>query len=119
MSQDKTWEAALALHRFGLGPRPGSIAAIAADPRGALLAELDRPGAGRIDDPRLLTAAQSSRAGFEARSARQAQQIVTERARKQAEQAQAQTMAMGEEAKPEAPKPATAAPTRASSNRIS
>jgi uncharacterized protein (DUF1800 family) len=110
MSQDKTWEAALALHRFGLGPRPGSIAAIAADPRGALLAELDRPGAGRIDDPRLLTAAQSSRAGFEARSARQAQQIVTERARKQAEQAQAQTMAMGEEAKPEAPKPATAAP---------
>src|SRR5262249_36334618 len=111
MSQDKIREAAFALHRFGLGPRPGSIAAIAADPRGALLAELERPGAGRIDDPRLLTRAQSSRAGFEARSARQAQQIVEERARKQAEQAQAQTMAMGEEAKPEAPKPAAAAPT--------
>jgi uncharacterized protein (DUF1800 family) len=110
MSHDKTWEAALALHRFGLGPRPGSIAAIAADPRGALLAELDRPGAGRIDDPRLLTSAQSSRAGFEARSARQAKQIVEERARKQAEQAQGQTMAMAEEAKPEAPKPATTAP---------
>ena len=29
-------EAVLALHRFGMGPRPGSIAAIAADPRGAL-----------------------------------------------------------------------------------
>jgi uncharacterized protein (DUF1800 family) len=109
MSQDKIREAAFALHRFGLGPRPGSIAAIAADPRGALLAELDRPGAGRIDDPRLLTSAQSSRAAFEALSARQAKQIVEARARKQAEQAQAQTMAMGEEAKPDAPKPAAAA----------
>jgi uncharacterized protein (DUF1800 family) len=99
------------LHRFGLGPRPGSIAAIAADPRGALLAELDRPGAGRIDDPRLLTAVQSSRAAFEARSTRQAQKIVEERAKKQAEEAQAQTMAMGHEMKPDAPKPATAAPT--------
>jgi uncharacterized protein (DUF1800 family) len=35
--------AALALHRFGFGPRAVSIAAIASDPRGALLAELDRP----------------------------------------------------------------------------
>jgi uncharacterized protein (DUF1800 family) len=40
--------AALALHRFGLGPRAGSVAAIGSDPRGALLAELDRPNAGRI-----------------------------------------------------------------------
>ena len=40
--------AALALHRFGLGPRAGSVAAIGTDPRGALLAELDRPNAGRI-----------------------------------------------------------------------
>ena len=30
-------EAALALHRFGMGPRPGSIAAIQSDPRGALM----------------------------------------------------------------------------------
>jgi uncharacterized protein (DUF1800 family) len=35
-------EALLALNRFGLGPRTGSIAAISADPRGALLAELER-----------------------------------------------------------------------------
>src|SRR5437016_4681040 len=41
-------EAALALHRFGFGPRSGSIAAIAGDPRGALLAELERPNAGQI-----------------------------------------------------------------------
>ncbi len=54
MSLDPKAEAALALHRFGVGPRAGSIAAIASDPRGALIAELDRPGAGRIADPDLL-----------------------------------------------------------------
>lgn len=42
MSSSAKGEAALALHRFGMGPRPGSIAAIASDPRGALIAELDR-----------------------------------------------------------------------------
>jgi uncharacterized protein (DUF1800 family) len=110
MSQDQIREAAFALHRFGLGPRPGSIAAIASDPRGALLAEVERPGAGRIDDPRLLTSAQSSRAAFEARASRQAQKVVAERAKKQAEQAQAQSMAMGEEMKPETAKLAVPAP---------
>ena len=35
MTFDRKATAALALHRFGLGPRPGSIAAIASDPRGA------------------------------------------------------------------------------------
>ena len=34
-------KAVVALHRFGMGPRPGSITAIEADPQGALLAELD------------------------------------------------------------------------------
>ena len=108
MSQGQVREAALALHRFGLGPRPGSIAAITSDPRGALLAELERPGAGRIDDPRLLTSAQSSRAAFEARATRQAQKIVADRAKKEAEQAQPQMT--GDETKPEAAKPATPAP---------
>jgi uncharacterized protein (DUF1800 family) len=46
MSLDAKGAAALALHRFGLGPRAGSIAASASDPRGALLAELDQPGIG-------------------------------------------------------------------------
>ena len=44
MALDAKAEAALALFRFGLGPRAGSIAAIASDPRGALLAELDGAG---------------------------------------------------------------------------
>src|SRR5215468_3659885 len=78
-------QAALALHRFGLGPRPGSIAAIASDPRGALLAELETPGIGRIHDPGLLTSAQAARMAFEARAERQANKIVAEQAKKQAE----------------------------------
>jgi len=41
MALDPKAQAALALYRFGLGPRAGSIAGIASDPRGALLA--DRP----------------------------------------------------------------------------
>ncbi|OAF17979.1 DUF1800 domain-containing protein [Bradyrhizobium neotropicale] len=43
MSNSAKAEAVLALHRFGMGPRPGSIAAVGTDPRGALIAELNRP----------------------------------------------------------------------------
>ncbi|MBB4377363.1 DUF1800 family protein [Bradyrhizobium sp. SBR1B] len=43
MSNSAKAEAVLALHRFGMGPRPGSIAALGSDPRAALIAELDRP----------------------------------------------------------------------------
>jgi uncharacterized protein (DUF1800 family) len=103
MTNDPRRDAALALHRFGLGPRPGSIAAIASDPRGALLAELERPGAGRITNPELKTSAQASRIAFEARAARQAQRIVAERARKEAEQLKMQGQAVSDDAA--APKP--------------
>jgi uncharacterized protein (DUF1800 family) len=89
MVHDRRRNAALALHRFGLGPRPGSIAAIASDPRGALLAELERPGVGRINDPGLMTSAEAARVAFEARAARQAQRILTQRAAKEAERLQA------------------------------
>ncbi len=118
MVHDSARDAALALHRFGLGPRPGSIAAIASDPRGALLAELERPGIGRINDPRLLTSAQAARAAFEARAARRAQQIVAQRAQKEAERlkAEARNMSDGEAqnaepAKPAAPPQADQGPT--------
>ncbi|MCK1546789.1 DUF1800 domain-containing protein [Bradyrhizobium sp. 160] len=43
MSNSAKAEAVLALHRFGMGPRPGSIASVGSDARGALIAELDRP----------------------------------------------------------------------------
>ena len=75
MSLDAKGAAALALHRFGLGPRAGSIAAIASDPRGALLAELDKPGIGQIVNPELLSAAQATRAVFNFRQERQARLI--------------------------------------------
>ena len=71
--------AALALNRFGLGPRLGSIAAIASDPRGALLAELDRPRAGEIDAPSLPTSAQAFRAVADANAERRARQITMAR----------------------------------------
>jgi uncharacterized protein (DUF1800 family) len=67
-------EAALALHRFGFGPRAGSIAAIADDPRGAILAELERPQAGQIMDPDLPTSGAANRAVFEYRAERNAEQ---------------------------------------------
>jgi uncharacterized protein (DUF1800 family) len=68
---DRNIQAALALHRFGLGPRAGSIAAIGGDPQGALLAELDRPGAGQIVDPDLLASGEALRAAFDFRTLRQ------------------------------------------------
>ncbi len=68
-------QAALALHRFGLGPRPGDIAKLAADPRGALLAELD-VGSKPLNDPALVDSAKAGREAYayqqERRAARQA-----------------------------------------------
>ncbi|MBO0763808.1 MAG: DUF1800 family protein [Hyphomicrobiaceae bacterium] len=77
-------EAALALHRFGLGPRLGSIAAIKADPRGALLAELDRSNAGWIAAGSLPTSAQAFRTVADANAERQARQKLALRAQKEA-----------------------------------
>jgi uncharacterized protein (DUF1800 family) len=79
MAIDRKIEAAIALHRFGFGPRAGSIAAIASDPRGALIAELERPGAGRITNSDLLSSAAAARAAFnfrqEQEAARRAQRV--------------------------------------------
>jgi uncharacterized protein (DUF1800 family) len=66
-------KAALALHRFGFGPRAGSIAAIASDPQGAVAAELDQPNAGQVADPGLLSSAAAYRGVFEFNAARTAQ----------------------------------------------
>lgn len=92
MAQDTKIQSALALHRFGLGPRLGSIAAIASDPRGALLAELNRPDIGRVHGAGLMSSAQASRAAFEARAERQSRQILAQRAQKEAEKRQGQDM---------------------------
>ena len=90
MARDPKPEAALALHRFGFGPRIGSIAAIASDPRGALLAELDRPGIGRISDPDLLSGGEAARAAFHFRQEKRAQRLA-ERAEREMEKQAAST----------------------------
>jgi len=76
--------AALALHRFGLGPVGDLIAAIANDPRGALLADLDRPGAGQIAAI-LPSSAEAAREVSDFQAERQAQQKLDQRAKKDAE----------------------------------
>jgi uncharacterized protein (DUF1800 family) len=78
-------EAALALHRFGFGPVAGSIAAIADDPRGALLADLERPGAGRVAAAQLPNSAQAARSLFEFRAERLAKEKLAQRAKQAAE----------------------------------
>jgi uncharacterized protein (DUF1800 family) len=112
MSLDAKGAAALALHRFGLGPRAGSIAAIASDPRGALLAELEKPGAGQIADKTLLSSAGSARAAFLFNQTRQAQQIAQRMAEEQAKAGGVQMNPMEPKAdEPNmAPQPAAAPP---------
>src|ERR1700680_4222346 len=89
MAIDPQAEAALALHRFGFGPRADAIAKMASDPRAALLAELERPGAGTIDDPNLLTSAEAAQAGRDFRQVRKAARLA-ERVERDASQQVAQ-----------------------------
>src|SRR5258708_15711112 len=92
MVSDPKAQAALALYRFGLGPRAGSIAGIASDPRGALLAELDGAGAGRIGNADLLTSGTAARVAFAFQQA--------QRAARQAERAAQQAAAPNGRASP-------------------
>jgi uncharacterized protein (DUF1800 family) len=96
MSSSAKAEAALALHRFGMGPRPGSIAAIETDPRGALIAELERPTAGEIAMPGL-SSAKAFRAVNDANAKRQAKAIIAKKEQdaKQKQMAEASPMMEG------------------------
>jgi uncharacterized protein (DUF1800 family) len=76
--------AALALHRFGFGPARDSIAAIAGDPRGALLSDLDRPGAGLVAG-KLPSSAGAARAVSDFRAEEQAKSKLAQRAQKEAD----------------------------------
>ena len=76
--------AALALHRFGFGPAADSIAAIAADPQGALLADLERPQAGLVA-ANLPSSGEAAREVFDFRAEQAAKQKLALRAQKQAE----------------------------------
>jgi uncharacterized protein (DUF1800 family) len=90
MSGSATAEALLALHRFGMGPRPGSIAAIEADPRGALIAELERPSAGQLTAPALPSSSKAFRTVADANAKRQAKTTIAAREQKEAKKQQMQ-----------------------------
>jgi uncharacterized protein (DUF1800 family) len=105
-------EAALALHRFGFGPRAGSIEAIAPDPRGAVLAELALPGAGQIANADLPSSGAANRAVFEY-NAERAANGKRERIRREVAAQVAMANSAGEaamEAKPDAAPAAAAQP---------
>ena len=88
MSNSAKAEALLALNRFGMGPRPGSIAAVEADPRGALIAELDRPSAGLLAAATLPSSSKALRTVADADARRQAQATVARRKQQEAKQQQ-------------------------------
>lgn len=71
-STDSHARAALALHRFGMSPRPGDIAKIASDPRGALLAEL-QAGSKPLTAPDLVDSGRAARDAFAFQLARKAE----------------------------------------------
>jgi uncharacterized protein (DUF1800 family) len=77
MVADAKSEALFALHRFGFGPRAGSAATISADPRGALLADIERPGAAALT-VNMLSSGEAARAALEAREARRAARLARE-----------------------------------------
>src|SRR3981189_1598728 len=79
MSSSAKAEAALALHRFGMGPRPGSIAAIETDPRGALVAELERSSTSLIAASSLPSSAKAFRAVNDANAKRQAKAVIAKK----------------------------------------
>src|SRR3954464_10917669 len=100
MSRSAKAEAALALHRFGMGPRPGSIVAIEADPRGALIAELDRPAISQLAAANLPSSAKAYRAVTDALAKRQAKAIVAKKEQDAKRQQMAEASAMMEGAAP-------------------
>jgi uncharacterized protein (DUF1800 family) len=104
MALDSKAEASLALSRFGLGPRTGSIAAIASDPRGALIAELDRPGAGQITNTDLMSSGVAARTAFAFQQAQRELRRAAKSAPKEAKDAA------------EVPPPASATPAPARPN---
>jgi uncharacterized protein (DUF1800 family) len=80
MAIDSRTRAALTLHRFGLGPRRGSIAEIASDPQGALLAELNTARR-QLAGSDLLPSGEAARETFAFRQERKAERMAQREAR--------------------------------------
>lgn len=108
MALDPRMQAAIGLHRFGLAPKPGGLAAFYRDPRAALLGELDRPNAGHIINDDLLTTGEAARATYDYRQERKAERLAR-RAGDEIDKAAAKLAASNApamEAKPEMAAPA-------------
>jgi uncharacterized protein (DUF1800 family) len=93
--------AALALHRFGFGAVGDQITAITADPRGALLADLDRAFAGALSND-LPSSGEAARMFSDFRAERSAEQKLALRSQKAGDadsQSQATSPAMSDLAK--------------------
>jgi uncharacterized protein (DUF1800 family) len=109
--------AALGLHRFGFGPRLRhdnySLDAIASDPRGAILADLERPKAGYLPVD-LPSSTQAARAVSDFRAEEHAKQKLAQRAAKDAN-ATAMASSMSDAAHP--PATAMAAPPQPADNK--
>jgi uncharacterized protein (DUF1800 family) len=100
--------AALALHRFGFGPAGDQITAIAGDPRGALLADLDRAFAGALATD-LPSSGEAARMVSDFQAERKAEQKLALRIQKAGDadgQSPANTQAMSDLAKPTIADPA-------------
>jgi uncharacterized protein (DUF1800 family) len=97
MSSSAKTEAALGLHRFWMGPRPGSIAAIEADPRGALIADLERPSASQIAASALPSSSKAYRTVVDANAKRQARTIIAAKEAKRQQMSDASSMMEGTE----------------------
>lgn len=117
MALDRKAQGAALLQRFGFTPRPGGLAAFSADPRGALIADIERANAGRIIDDDLLTVGEAARAAFDFRQERKAARLA-QRIDRDAEEAAARQAKMGmpaeapkeQQAKPDAPQNAMEKP---------
>jgi uncharacterized protein (DUF1800 family) len=84
MALDPRAQAALGLHRFGFGPVRGNLGAIASDPRGAILADID-PSRAMATGDGLPDSGTAARAIFDFRAERRAEKKLEERARKVAD----------------------------------
>jgi uncharacterized protein (DUF1800 family) len=94
MARAEAAEAVLALNRFGMGPRPGSVAAIKSDPRGAVLADLERFPGELAAASALPSSAKAFRAVNEANAKRQAKAILAKKAQEKGQdEAKKQQMA--------------------------
>jgi uncharacterized protein (DUF1800 family) len=120
MAIDPKLQAATLLHRFGFAPKSGGLASFYKDPRGALLGDLDRPGAAQIINDDLLSVGEAARATYDFRQERKAERLarragdeIDKAAANAAKEAAKDAAAMPPADKPEMSKPDMAKPEMA------